>query len=316
MPQGFDDACWLLILLSLALVAGFQLAEPFAFSANGMFGSVAMIGLLAAGSRFYTRYRSRPAFAVLLTSMMQIILFSMAAAVLSYMVAAQGGPLWDERFGQWDRALGLDWLAYVRWVGDHPWIVQLYRWAYISLIPQLLVLVMALSISGKLRAIRILICASMLAGIAAVLMSGLTPAISNYIHLGLTAADLPGLDPVAAYVHRADFLGLRDGHLRTIDIMALQGIITFPSYHAALGLIYIWGFTRLGPLGWVGATWPGVMLLATPVDGAHYFVDVFAGMLLAVASLALARVLVRRPWFAIIGRALNRPTRPAPALPA
>lgn len=314
--QGFDDASWLLIAMCAVLLGGFQLSTPFAFSGNGLASSAAMIGMLWAGSLFYTRCRLRPTFAAMLAGMMQIILFSMAGAILSYMVAAHSGPLWDARLQHWDMSLGLDWLGYVRWVSDHPWVGTLYRWAYISLVPQLLVLVMALAMAGKLRTMRIVICAAILSGIAAVLISGITPAISNFVHLGLTPADLPGLDPAAAYVHRADFIGLRDGSLRLIDLTSLQGIITFPSYHAALGAIFIWGFTRLGPIGWIGAAWAGLMLLATPVDGAHYFVDVFAGMALAVAAIAAARILVRRPWIASMARTMARPARLPSALPA
>jgi hypothetical protein len=316
VSQGFDDASWLFIGLCFALVVGFQMSAPFAFSMNGIASSAAMIAMLGAANLFYTRYRVRPAFAALLTCVLQIILFSMAGAVLSYMVAAHGGPLWDESFRRWDLSLGLDWLAYARWVNDHPSIGWLYRYAYMTMVPQLLVLVLALSIAGRWCAMRIVICAAILSGACAVLISGLTPAISNYVHLGLTPDDLPNLHPAAAYLHQADFIGLRDGSLRLIDIATLQGIITFPSYHAALGTIFIWGFTRLGPVGWTGAGWAGLMLLATPVDGAHYFVDVFAGIALAAAAMALAHILVSRPWISSIARALRRPAAMPSALPA
>lgn len=316
---GFDDASWLLIAICGAFLVGFQLTEPFAFSADGAVKSGAMIGLLWVGSRFYTRLRPRPALAAILRGMTQIILFSIGGAILSYMVAAQGGALWDARLQGWDRALGLDWLSYVRWINDHPAIAQLYRWAYVSVIPQLLILVMALAIAGRPRTMRVIICASILSGIVAVLTSGLTPAVSNFVYLGLTPADLPGLDPAAAYVHHDHFVGLRDGSLRLIDIANLEGIITFPSYHAALGAIFVWGFLRLGPIGWPGAIWAGLMLLATPVDGAHYFVDVFAGIALAVVALALSPALVERRWFEPVGRLIGRreavPPPPA-ALPA
>jgi hypothetical protein len=316
VSQGFDDASWLLIGLCFALVVGFQISTPFAFSGNGLVNSAAMIAMLWAGKFFYTRYRVRPVFAALLTCVLQIILFSMAGAILSYMVAARGGPLWDDSFRRWDLALGLDWLAYVHWVNDHPSVGGLYRYAYMTMVPQLLVLVMALCIAGKARAMRTVICAAILSGICTVLISGLTPAISNYVHLGLAPGDLPNLHPTAAYLHQADFIGLRDGSLRRIDIATLQGIITFPSYHAALGTIFIWGFTRLGPVGWIGAAWAGLMLLATPVDGAHYFVDVFAGIALAMAAMASARILVSRPWISSIARAMRRPAALSPALPA
>ncbi|APW72918.1 phosphatase PAP2 family protein, partial [Sphingopyxis granuli] len=191
--QGFDDASWLLIGLCLLFLIAFQLAAPFAFAANGFGGSAAMIGLLWTTDRFYTRYRVRPAFAALVTSVMLIILFSIVGGILSYLVAAQGGALWDARLQRWDLALGFDWLGYARWVNDHPTLATLYRWAYVSMIPQLLVMVLALTATNRLREMRIAICAAILAGLAAVLLSGLTPAVGNYIHLNLGPGDLPNL---------------------------------------------------------------------------------------------------------------------------
>jgi hypothetical protein len=36
------------------------------------------------------------------------------------------------------------------------------------------------------------------------------------------------------------------------------------------------------------------MLIATPIEGSHYFVDVFAGIAIAVTSLVVARAIVQR----------------------
>jgi hypothetical protein len=303
--QAFDDASWLLIALCLFLVIGFQLVEPFAFAPVAIVKPAATIGLLWIGARFYTRYRFRPGFAALLTSIMQIILFSLLGAALSYMVAAQGGALWDARFQRWDAMMGFDWLAYVRWVDGHPALATLYRWAYVTLIPQMVVLVMSLTIVGKMREMRVVVCAAILAGAVTVLASGWTPAVSNYVHLNLSLEEFRNLRPAAALVHYADFAGLRDGSLRLIDLDAMEGIITFPSYHAALGAIFIWGFLRVGRAGWAGAAWAALMLLATPVDGAHYFVDVFAGIAVAAMALVAAERLVRRPWFRLAANALG-----------
>jgi membrane-associated phospholipid phosphatase len=71
----------------------------------------------------------------------------------------------------------------------------------------------------------------------------------------------------------------------------LQGIIAFPSYHAGLAMITLWGFWRSGTK-WI--RWPGIALalatiLSTPVDGGHYLVDVIAGLCVAGCSLALAQ---------------------------
>lgn len=318
--QGFDDASWLLVGLCLLFLILFQLAAPFAFAASGFAGPAAMIGMLWAASRFYTRYRVRPAFAALITSAMLIILFSIAGGILSYLVAAHGGALWDARLERWDRALGFDWLGYARWVNGHPALATLYRWAYVTMTPQLLVLVLVLTATNRLREMRVAICAAILAGLAAVLLSGLTPAVGNYIHLHLGPGDLPNLQSAAAatFAQYVDFSGARDGSLRLIELAKLEGIIVFPSYHSALGAIFMWGFAQMGRVGWPGMLWASLMLMATPVYGGHYLVDVLAGISLASAAIAAAGRLVRRPWLGSIAKIFRgKASLPVPStLPA
>ncbi|WP_081944664.1 phosphatase PAP2 family protein [Sphingopyxis sp. MWB1] len=297
---GYDDASWLLVALCLLLLAGFQMVQPFGIRAGALVSAALVICCLQIGQYFYTAHRKRPALAALFAAMSQIILFSILGLLLSYMVAARGGALWDAELTRWDQGLGLDWLAYLGWINARPLLGNLYHWAYVTLIPQLVVLLMALAVTGRDRLLRRVACASILSGILAVLISGYFPAASNFVHLNLRPEDFPNLHPAAAYIHYADFTAVRAGSLTMLDIGTMQGIITFPSYHAALGAIFIWGFIKLGPWGWPGALWASLMLAATPVDGAHYFVDVIAGVALAVACIALSDRLVSVPWLRLL----------------
>jgi membrane-associated phospholipid phosphatase len=103
----------------------------------------------------------------------------------------------------------------------------------------------------------------------------------------------------------------RDGSLRTLTGMTSEGIITFPSFHAALGVIFMVGLWPVPVLRWIGAVVNGLMILATPIDGGHYFIDVFAGIVIAVLCLVAAPRIVH---------AARRDTQPtavmAPSLPS
>jgi membrane-associated phospholipid phosphatase len=84
---------------------------------------------------------------------------------------------------------------------------------------------------------------------------------------------------------------VRGGSLRVLDIMKLGGIITFPSFHAAAAVLFLWALWSvwwMRPLALIANVG---MLLATPMGGGHYFVDVFAGMGVAVLAIAAARVI-------------------------
>jgi membrane-associated phospholipid phosphatase len=45
---------------------------------------------------------------------------------------------------------------------------------------------------------------------------------------------------------------------------------------------------------WIALAVNSLMLVATPIDGSHYFADVLAGVAIAALSLAVARAVVAR----------------------
>jgi membrane-associated phospholipid phosphatase len=73
-----------------------------------------------------------------------------------------------------------------------------------------------------------------------------------------------------------------------------EGIITFPSLHAALAVILIAAFWPLPVARWICAVINTLMLAATPIDGSHYLIDVVAGIGIALLCLVAARALVAR----------------------
>lgn len=85
------------------------------------------------------------------------------------------------------------------------------------------------------------------------------------------------------------FLELRDSTFHTINGMNSEGIVTYPSLHAALGIPFaaaaLWRVRGIKS----AALMPGaLMLIATAAHGSHYFVDVIAGVAATNASIAQA----------------------------
>ncbi len=294
-PATSNAAAWASIAL---LTLGILLAEwaaPMPIEASSLNTLAIACAALGSAALFYRHVRARDNFAVMCTALMQVLLFSALGSILSYLLARDGGALWDSTFSTWDRALGLDWLGFVRAVDRHGWLVTALRLAYASLIPQIIVLVLVLGFTNRLEKLRGVMLGAILCGTVCVLVSPFFPAVSNYVHLGLSTADFRYVDPWAGYVHLADFNGLRDGTLAQLDLAKMQGIITFPSYHAGLSAVTLWGFWTSG-VRWLKWTGPFVALatiVATPIDGGHYFVDVLAGLAIAAISISIAVRAVR-----------------------
>ncbi len=274
----------------IAGLVAVELWSPLAIEVTSLANLAIACVALGAAAIFYARVRINPKLSASCVCLVQALLFSTAGSILSYLLARSGGVLWDATFLQWDRALGLDWIGYVRFVDAHAWTALAFRFAYASLIPQIVVVILALGFSGRLDQLRAFVFAAIASGLIAILLSPLFPALGNYAHLGLAASDFQRVWPWANLADVRDVLALRSGQLASIDVGRMQGIIVFPSYHACLAVLTLWAFWKSGiaALRWIGAAVALTTLAATPVDGGHYFVDVIAGIAIALASIAAA----------------------------
>ena len=84
---------------------------------------------------------------------------------------------------------------------------------------------------------------------------------------------------------------LRSGKRVLIDEMA--GLITFPSFHSAWAIFYMWAFYPIKRLRVAAILLNLLVLAATPVQGAHYFIDLVGGAIVAALSIYLAVRLTR-----------------------
>jgi len=289
-----DSVSWVVIAALIACVAGIELASPMGIVLASLAKLGLACGLLAGAAIFYRRVRVNERFSACCIGLAQALVFSAAGSILSYLIARQGGALWDATLQHWDRAMGLDWLAYVRAVDAHAWAALPFRFGYESLIPQTIVAILALGFSGKLDRLRMFILAAMLSGTAAVLASPLFAAVGNFAYLGLRPADFSHVWQSSGLADVRDCLALRHGSMATLDLRTMQGIIVFPSYHGALATVTLWAFWTSGLrwLRWIGSATALTTIAATPVFGGHYFVDVLAGIAIAALSIAAARRLV------------------------
>ena len=142
-------------------------------------------------------------------------------------------------------------------------------------------------------------------------VSAFVPALGAYHEFGLSVQDFPLFKPGAFESHLVDFPLIRDGSMRALDLDAMTGIVTFPSFHAASAVIYLWALWPVKLLRPIALIANLLMIAATPAVGGHYFVDVVAGLALAAASIAVAGRICR----AVLAR--GRPAAFAPqAVPA
>lgn len=289
--QSSNAASWITLAVLALCLALLEATGPVAITLRGLVPLCAACGTLAAVGHYYRTVRPIPEFVEMCVALSQVLLFSAIGIALSYLVARWDFPLWDATLARWDRALGFDWLAAMHLVDRSAVATRVLAFAYASLIPQIVLVVCALGFQRRIYQLRAVILAAMLSGSICILVSGFMPAVAYGVFMNVHPGDFQRVFPWAGFVQIPDFEALRAGTMAKLDFAAMQGIITFPSYHAGLSVVTFFGFlsNRSNWLRIPGATLAALTIAATPIDGGHYLIDVIAGMAIGIACIAFAR---------------------------
>ena len=252
------------------------------------------LGLMAAGALC----RRSPSFAAvgdMTAAAGNWIAFTATGCVLTYLSARCGLPLRDEALESLDRCLHFDWMAWSAWVAAHPPVHLALRMAYASLLPQIVLCCCVLPLTAGARRLSDLFWSAFATLLVTSAASALVPALGAFAHHGLPAR--------ADWL--ADLLALRRPGPVAFTLHRMKGVVTMPSYHAVLAVLFIHAHRRTGCLGAAVALLNLIVIVSTPSEGGHYLCDVIAGGLVATASIVVVRgamsararsVALRSPW--------------------
>jgi membrane-associated phospholipid phosphatase len=212
-----------------------------------------------------------------------VIALGLSLACLSYVGAMADLPLRDWEMMWIDRHFGFDWLQMMQALDRRPLVLDILDGAYATFTAQLIGVVLALVLAGRTRELDrfflTFVCASVLAEVASVFIPTVGPMSTAAANVEFT--HLSTLGRTTAEI----VLKLRDGTLRAIDFAAIDGIISFPSLHAAVSIIVPFSLRWNRPLFCLTAVLDAVMLVSAVPSGNHYVVDVIGGV--CVSALAI-----------------------------
>lgn len=219
-----------------------------------------------------TRLKSSACFAAadFFCSVAQVFVFLTFAAGLQYLAAASDFPLFDDVFLRADEALGFDWDSYSRWVTTSTYANTLLTFGYNSFYMQMFAIGLMHSMREKTDGNAEFIWCYMATLLLVIAISALLPAMGR-----------PGM---LGKHHIEVFLAARDG-----TVSDISGIISFPSFHAAMGTLFIYSVRSIRPLLALSVPLNVLLILATPPCGGHYLVDTLAGITSAVCAISLVR---------------------------
>jgi hypothetical protein len=272
------------VLLAALGLTDFSI-EPTAF---GIAGAIASVLALVA-YRHAKSDRADPKLVFMLGAVAQVILLVAIVGPLSYVVASLDWPLQDRALSAVDSAMGFDPRAVVLFVNNHPALSAALNLGYNMIKWPLLVIPIVLASTFRFVQLQQFVMSLSVALMITIVISIFVPAIGNYQTLGLTASDVPNVNLIAFLVPQHDIPAVRDGSLRHLELFKLAGIVTFPSFHTASAVLYAWAFWPVRGFGPVALVLNALMIASTPIIGAHYLIDVIAGIALAAVSIVFAK---------------------------
>lgn len=214
------------------------------------------------------------------------ISFSAVGAILTYLAAYMRMPLYDAEFVKLDAALGFSWPAWFELTQANIVLDTILRLAYGSLILQILGSIIFFAHAERASRNRELFWTAVVAlGITSAI-SNIFPAAGTFYHFNME---------VARAIHLPHLHDLIAGTQTGFSFNDMQGIVTFPSYHAALAIIFMYVHRGQRVLFPSMAALNVLMLLSTPTHGGHYLADIVAGCIVALVSIALLRYAMADP---------------------
>ncbi len=220
-----------------------------------------------------------------------LTLMVLMGAVASYPVAAISTGFSDAALQRIDVALHFDWLAWYEFTVAHRSVQLLGTIAYQSIYLTPAVLLGYFAWEGRKAEARGFLATFWIAAVLALTAFVFMPAVGPFAYLW--HAPVPYM-PESALWQPLLFPELRAHTLHHVDIGALRGLVSAPSFHTTSAVLFIATAWPIARLRWPVLAVNVAMLLSTPVEGTHYLIDMIAGAAVAIVALAVVAQLRRK----------------------
>jgi membrane-associated phospholipid phosphatase len=232
-----------------------------------------------------------------------------AGATLSYLITSADLPLQDALLARVDRNLGFDWLHFLDTTNSSPFLAALLARVYqtIGQVAELVIIWLALTRRGERLAELIAILSLSTVGLCVGMW--LVPAAGAFAYYGPApqlVENFSAMGKMWPFAHT--FTMLRNGSLSVIDLSALQGVVSFPSFHTMLGVMTTYALRDTRWLMILVLLLNGTMIVSTLPVGGHHLTDVLAGAGLTFGAIFLVR---RRTNFKTCSQELATAKKPS-----
>ncbi|RWE74993.1 phosphatase PAP2 family protein [Mesorhizobium sp.] len=207
-----------------------------------------------------------------------------ASVWFMYLASATDRPLMDQTLAAFDAAIGFDWQAFLSFTNKQPLIATTLVFAYHALGRQLPLLILLLAFARRPRLTEFIALLAISSALTATLML-FVPAAGAYAYFRPSPTEFGNFTARAGMWHFAELVKLRSGAPFDLMITRAEGLVTFPSYHTALGILVVYALRGYRWLFWPVACLNGIMIISTLPEGGHHLIDVIAGTTVGLVSI-------------------------------
>ncbi len=256
-------------------------------------GMLAAFGVILALAWYYRVVRGETRISDACEASVQMMITAGLFTLLSFGVAAlgRGFPLRDDTLINMDARLGFHWHGYLALGLAHPRLEHVLQFCYLSMPYQYVITIFLLAFTVQRQRLDQFVLAVWISLALTTVVFFVVPAGTAFSHFGIGSADVPGLRPVFMLNRFLPLLtGMRVSGAHVVRLDDLEGLVSFPSFHTEMALLFSWAAWRTAWIRWPVLLVNLGLLSVTPIEGGHYLVDMLAGLAVAGSGLALSHI--------------------------
>ncbi len=211
----------------------------------------------------------QPKFIIAIQSTLLFFLCCQVMLVLSYLAYTTNLPLVNSTLASLDSSLGFNAKTLFLWFQAHPWWDRIFTVIYKTHLAQPFFIIIYFSFFGNPIYLQRFIMLFMMSLPLTIFIGSLCPAVGTY------GWDYyPASEPQAKLLHH--FFELRQNIL---NIKESYGIVTFPSFHTTLALMFAYTFRHEPRFIFIPILLLNILMVFSCLSqGGHYLVDILGGI--------------------------------------
>jgi len=216
---------------------------------------------------FYEKANPHPVVISLYKLCLILFAFNFVAEILCYLAYTTNFPLADSFLASLDESLGFHAPDYVNWFRDHPIMFKISYFIYNTFTYQFLIIFFYLGLRKDLYDLEQLVMLNIFALLLTILIGGFFPAASAPFWYNYA----PEPVEARAIAHMFELRNL------IVDTRVVDGIITFPSYHTTMAVVYAFVLRNQKKYVFIPVLILNILMIFTCIiNGGHYLIDLIA----------------------------------------